>query len=119
MKEHMQIKKLVTLASLFGLIALLLLAPCKVRNSVQTALSLPQTEVSNKSICQVYEDVESVVSVTKNTYQNAPVILKNETRPNFETLNLSQQTTTQLTDKSDAVTLIPYYILYQNLKVYL
>lgn len=119
MKQQLQIKKLVILASLFGLITLLLFAPCKVRNAVQTAMSLPQTEVSNKSICQVYEDIESVVSVTKTTSQNAPTILEKEAWPNFETRHLSQQTTTPLTDKSDTVTLIPYYILYQNLKVYL
>lgn len=119
MKQQIQIKKAVILASLIGLIALLLFAPCKVRNAVQTALSLPQTEVSNKSICQVYEDIESSVSATKTTFQNAPVILEKEAWLNFVTLQLSKQTVTPLTDKSEAVTLIPYYILYQNLKVHL
>ncbi len=118
MKINLHIKKALTLVSLIGLITLLLLAPCKVRKSVQTALEMPPTEVSNKSVCQAYQDVESAVSATKTVQQTAPAILG--TNPQLLIVaDLSQHPVTQFTDKSESVARIPYYILYQNLKVHL
>ena len=103
-----------------GLIALLLLSPCKVRNSIQTAFELPQTEVSSKSVCQVYEDNETVVSATTtNQQQHIPAILYKQPQLTLVSVDLAQQTVTQIEDKSESVALIPYYILYQNLKVHL
>ncbi len=85
---------------------------------MQTALEMPLTEVSNKSVCQVYEDVEWAVSITKTVQQNAPAIL--DTNPQLlSDVDLSIHPITQLTDKSKSVARIPYYILYQNLKVHL
>ncbi|MEO5788100.1 hypothetical protein [Gelidibacter sp.] len=103
-----------------GLIALLLLSPCKVRNSIQTALELPQTEVSSKSVCQVYEENETLVSATTtNQQQQFPAIPYKQPHFALVTVDLAKQTVTQIEDKSESVALIPYYILYQNLKVHL
>lgn len=115
----MHIKKTITLASLIGLIALLLFSPCKVRNSVQSALEMPQTEVSSKSVCQVYEDMESLVSVTKTIHQNAPANIRIKPQLTSVAVDLSRQLDSQIQDKSESVNLIPYYILYQNLKVHI
>lgn len=119
MKEKLHIRKAATLASLVGLIFLLLLSPCKVRNSVQTALEIPQTEVSNKSVCQVYEDIESVSAVTKTVHQISPAFIDPKPQLTAIGLELSLQQTSMFTGNANSVTRIPYYILYQNLKVHL
>lgn len=125
MKENFKIEKLYTILSIFGLVLLLLLSPCKVRNSIQAELGIPQTNALNKSQsvisqsnCQTFEFSQVVQTISKSTVEQAyiPIILEGCSfglilKKNKHSFLLNKSRSTQATD-------VPYYILYQNLKVY-
>lgn len=112
--------------STIGLVVLLLLSPCKVRNTVQSALGVPTTGVSNKNVttvhhksCDLVEKINKEAVLVKSVSQNFPVAILNfmdeyiiHENINITFFNSSEHWQTQ-------VPLVPYYILYKNFKVYL
>ena len=109
---------------LLGLVLLLLLSPCKVRNFIQVELGLTQTEVSNKSQATVsYLDCNDF-EITNTSFQ------KSTSSVDFTAIILDVNTAFVVSDISKSylqpdqkgnysVSKIPLYILYQNFKDYL
>ncbi|MDO6761183.1 hypothetical protein Q4566_13310 [Tamlana sp. 2_MG-2023] len=110
--------------SLFGLVLLLLLSPCKVRNFIQNELGIPQTKVLNKSQssisesnCETFEFSETIQTVTNPTFQQPGFLISEASQFDFTTYLLGN-TFNLNTSKNQQVSDVPLYILYQNLKVY-
>jgi len=123
-KENSIINRVNYILSIFGLALLLLLSPCKVRNVIQTELGIPQTKVTNKSQstvsqsnCQTFEYSKMVESISKPTFQQSNFLIPKAFRLSF-TPYLLKHSFNINTSKSQPVSDVPFYILYQNLKVY-
>lgn len=113
-----------SLLSIFGIVLLLLISPCKVRNFVQAEIDVPQTEVSNKSKS----------SVSKSKCQSLVISKKTQTisKPSFEqpehflsafidlelAIDSLNDSFKLYTSQNQLNAEIPLYILYQNLKVH-
>jgi len=123
-KESCKINKMNSTLSIFGLVLLILLSPCKVRNFIQAELGIPQTKVLNKSQstisesnCQTFEFSETIQTITKPTFQQSDFLISEASHFDFasylfkNSFNLNTPRTQQVSD-------VPLYILYQNLKVY-
>ncbi|WP_430810017.1 MULTISPECIES: hypothetical protein [unclassified Carboxylicivirga] len=126
MKEKRSIKHITTLLAIAGTALLLLLSPCKVRNSIEVSLGLKTTEVANKSkatlqlsSCVWHSNIVSeaaAVSAFKQLIEgwahlhgaSACVVM-----PRF--VNRSIQTE----DVLMAAHPVPLYILFRNFKAYL
>ena len=117
-------KKYYSLLSIIGLVLLLFLSPCKVRNFVQVELGVPQSNVSNKSqttlstiSCLAFDVAEinhsSSTSVTKAL---TPVV--NEKLFTFDSPIQSKAKNALRISKSKLIPSIPLYILYQNIQIY-
>lgn len=126
MKENKQIKPLLTRLSLLGLIMLLLLSPCKVRNSIEFALGIPQTKVSNRNIatvsnnsCSVYEVRNAKVSVSQPTKPKPPLLTVTISSNDGKIIGVFNPTFTRNERWEESASPVPYYLLYQNFKVYL
>ncbi|OYX28201.1 MAG: hypothetical protein B7Z06_02250 [Flavobacteriales bacterium 32-35-8] len=124
MKERLEIRKISSFLPILGLAVLLLLSPCKVRNYIQAELGLPQTQVSNKSQsiisqsnCQTFEVSDAVQTIAKPTLQQSYFLISDTYRLVF-TPDLFKQSIHPITSRNHKVSLVPLYILYQNLKVY-
>lgn len=123
MKEKFKIKKYTSILSIFGLILLFLLSPCKVRNFVQTELGAPQTNVLNKSkttittSCVAFNTTEinhsSLASVTK-----APIIFFNKKLFAFPKKIQSKVKKAIRISVSKRISSTPLYILHQSIQVY-
>lgn len=123
-KEGCKIYKVNSILSIFGLVLLLLLSPCKIRNFIQAELGIPQTKVLNKSQstisqsnCLNFGVSEIVQSVSKPTFQQLDLFVLDAFNFGF-TLDLQNQSFYQISSKNHTVSTIPLYILYQNFKVY-
>jgi len=110
--------------SIFGLVLLLLISPCKVRNSIQAELGIPQTKVLNTSQsaislsnCQTFELSETVQTISKPTLNQCDFLISEASRFDF-TIYLLKHSFNLHTSRSQQATDVPLYILYQNLKVY-
>ncbi|CAM3866927.1 MULTISPECIES: hypothetical protein [Flavobacterium] len=110
--------------SIFGLVLLLLLSPCKVRNFIQAELGIPQTNVLNKSQstisqsnCQTFEFSETIQTITKPTFQQSDFLISEASHFDF-TSYLLRNSFNLNTSRNLLVFDVPFYILYQNLKVY-
>lgn len=122
----MKIINLKRFYSVIGLAILLLFSPCKVRNFVQDYFGLPLTEVINKSKttisnanCNVSELSESK-SLISNTTNNSTSVLFLRRLAFFNKVDLKQEKTNHYYLKEPpAFLVVPLYILYKNLKVYL
>ena len=110
--------------SIFGIVLLLLISPCKVRNFVQAEIDVPQTEVSNKSKssvsvskCQSLEISKKAQTISKPAFEQPDHILSSFVDFDYaidqlnESFNLNASAE-QLNAE------IPLYILYQNLKLH-
>jgi len=109
---------------IIGLVVLLLVSPCKVRNFLQVEIGIPKTEVSNKS--------QTTVSQSNCQDVNLPQIVQSTSKPTLKLLNLStldfynfifsdsslKHIFKAYTTKTQQESEVPLYILYQNLKVY-
>ena len=111
--------------SIFGLVLLLLLSPCKVRNFIQAELGIPQTKVLNKSLsgisqsnCQSFEISKTVQPISETAFQQPAFLIPETSRFDF-TIYLFKHSFNLSTSQSKQVTDVPFYILYQSLKVYL
>lgn len=127
MKIPNHIKHLSSLLSITGLVLLLVLSPCKVRNSIQDVFEIPKTEVSNKSIsalkngtCDVASSVTTVLSKSNISLQLSQALLVKPSAFKTNTIALSERPITQYYNARAEITpLVPYYILFQNNKAYL
>tara|TARA_R110000751_G_scaffold100068_2_gene193863 strand:+ start:165876 stop:166250 length:375 start_codon:yes stop_codon:yes gene_type:complete len=123
-KDKLNLHTKHTVLPLLGLVLLLLLSPCKVRNFIQVELGLTQTEVSNKSQATVsYLDCNDF-EITNTSFQ------KSTTSVDFTAIIVDVNTAFVVSDISKSylqpdqkgnysVSKIPLYILYQNFKDYL
>ena len=123
-KEGCKIYKVNSILSIFGLVLLLLLSPCKIRNFIQAELGIPQTKVLNKSQsalsqfnCQNFELSQTVQTVSKKTLQQ-PVFQPSRTSGFEFTINLIRHSFNLNILRKELVSNIPLYILYQNIQVY-
>ncbi len=123
-KKGCKIYKVNSILSIFGLVLLFLLSPCKVRNYIQSELGIPQTKVLNKSQstisqsnCLNFDVFEIVQSVSKLTIQQPDLFVYESFNFGFtpDLLNLSFY---PISSRNQTVSVIPLYILYQNFKVY-
>lgn len=125
MKEFFKTKNTTALLPVLGLVLLILLSPCKVRNFIQFELGVPQTEVSNKSKttynnsdCDHFDATVIVLAKEKNTTQPLPysnfISTFNLNRSGFASNHL------KVGHKAvESAIQVPLYILYQNFKDYL
>ena len=110
--------------SIFGLVLLLLLSPCKVRNYIQSELGIPQTKVLNKSQstishsnCLNFEVSDIVQSVLKPTFKQLDLFVLESYNFGF-TLGLFNQSIYSISSRNHSVSAVPLYILYQNFQIY-
>tara|TARA_Y100000815_G_scaffold247238_1_gene247529 strand:+ start:1129 stop:1506 length:378 start_codon:yes stop_codon:yes gene_type:complete len=123
-KENFKINKMNANLSIFGLVLLLLLSPCKVRNFIQAELEIPQTKVLNKSQstvsqsnCQTFEFSETIQTITKPNFQQSDFLIAEYSHIDYTTFLLRYSFNLN-TSRNQQVSDVPLYILYQNLKVY-
>lgn len=110
--------------SIFGLAVLLLLSPCKVQNFIQAELGIPQAKVLNKSQsaisqsnCLTYETSEAIQTIFEQNVQQPDYSISEAY--SFELIvKLPKHSLTQKSSRSQLVSDVPLYILYQNLQVY-
>lgn len=126
MNLNTNIKVIQTWLSALGLALILLLAPCSVRNYFQSTLDIPLTEVTNKSKstintanCSISEIEEVQNSLPQLVKQYSPVLLACYISFNFHTQILISVKTVSKEIPIQSDTIVPYYILYQNLKIHL
>jgi hypothetical protein len=124
MKESCKINKLNSILSIFGLVLLLLISPCKVRNFIQAESEIPQTTVLNKSQstisqsnCQTFQVSETLKNISKPTFKQSEFLILEASRFDF-TIYLLKHSFDLYTPRNQQATGVPQYILYQNLKVY-
>lgn len=123
MKEKLEIKNNSVL-SLFGLVLLLLLSPCKVRNFIQAELGVPQTKVLNKSqttisttSCVTF-DVAEINHSSTTSVKKVLDFFVNEKLSTFHFPIQPKVDNTLRISKTELIPSIPLYILYQNIQVY-
>lgn len=117
---------LLTPISILGLVILLIFSSCSIRNTIQSALHIPITEVSNKSKtslssthCSSFEDISFQNTISKIKKHLIP-ILKLDVHAFLIDFKITVQKFEILSDKiCSSKSEIPYYILYKNFKVYL
>ena len=124
MRVKRNINNTSSMLSIFGIVLLLLISPCKVRNFVQAEINVPQTEVSNKSKssvsesnCQSLEISKKIQTISKPDFEKPEHSLSSIISFEFpiEFLKDSFKLTTSR-ERLNAE--IPLYILYQNLKLH-
>ncbi|MFD2543171.1 hypothetical protein ACFSSB_12635 [Lacinutrix gracilariae] len=124
MKEKTNIRAS-SIFPVLGLVVLLLISPCKVRNFLQAQLDIPQTEVTNKSQtsisssnCNELNIFKSSSAKEKPVSQNAFATLTKFEFP-CEISNFPNIYPRLQTSRNNSSSAIPLYILYQNYKDYL
>tara|TARA_R110000764_G_scaffold219818_1_gene307870 strand:+ start:302695 stop:303066 length:372 start_codon:yes stop_codon:yes gene_type:complete len=104
------------------LAGVLLVAPCKVRNSLEHALGLEKSEVSNKikttvsASCASYEAVQHSESTTSQS-DMAAALLPAVTTPSYFTASNSGKHF-YAAEKQNFASVVPLYILYRQFKIY-
>lgn len=124
MVERLEIKRISSILSIFGLALLLLISPCKVRNSIQTELGVPQTKVLNKgqssisqSDCQTFEVSDAAETTAKPNFKHLDFLISEVHYSEFTT-SLLKHYIIPSPSRNQLVSDIPLYILYHNLKIY-
>lgn len=114
------------LLSTFGLAIVLLLSPCKVRNAVEAALGIPQTEVLNKiktavsgTACQTAETSAFAIASSGFVVQNIAAVALQKTNFKWIDVDFGNRTTSACANRSYDPYFFPLYLLYLNFKVYL
>ncbi len=127
MKEKLTLKNLSNCLPILGLAFLLLLSPCKVKNFIHAELGIPKAEVSNigktpisSSNCSTIELTENALTFSKQAAQQSLAFHPNEEATfYFKAIDFSNPLIIPNQKRNVPVSLTPYYILYQNFKVYL
>lgn len=127
MKQQVQRKSIISLLPIFGMIVLLLLSPCKVRNFIEASIEAPLTQVTNlnqttlsSTNCISAEEIAvNDATVTKSSKQVLPVFTAKTLK--IEDDNIYSATTLNLGYEKllDLTSTVPLYILYRNFKGYL
>src|SRR5690606_37726271 len=109
-----------------GLVVLLCLSPCKVRNYIQSEFGALQTEVSNKSQttintanCNVFDVADAALNAAKPSIKHLAALVANNTDFTLNAIDFNNKPTITYNTKSESVSFVPFYILFQNFKVYL
>lgn len=124
-KGKLDLKNLITFWSVSGLIVLLLLSPCKVRNHIQSELGLLQTEVSNKSIstlrnsCNTFGASIKATVVSKASARHFPAFLSSRLYSASAIIDLFNTSISSYKGRNSLTSFVPYYILYRNFKHFL
>ncbi len=116
---------LIRMLSASLLISLLVLAPCKVRNAIESTFDLEQTEVLNKSVTTLSSSCIASVEtqLIQNVTSTEPIstfakgIVHSEER--IEVSKTSEENNNYSLVEINSFQATPLYILYQSLKVYL
>lgn len=116
---------LIRMLSASLLISLLILAPCKVRNAIESTFDLEQTEVLNKSVTTLSSSCIASVEtqLIQNVTSTEPIstfakgIVHSEER--IEVSKTSEENNNYSLVEINSFQATPLYILYQSLKVYL
>jgi hypothetical protein len=124
-RAHLEIKNIRFVLSVLGLVILLLLSPCKVRNAVEAELGVPQTNVLNKSqatlsqaACQTVEISETIQAISKTTVR-LPFFPMLRTDKIEDAICFPKHAATKKpSGAQQPVSDIPLYILHQNILVY-
>ena len=108
----------------FGLVLLLLMSPCKVRNFIQAELDIPTTEVLNKNKssisqvnCQSFQTSKAVKTIS-NPSIGQPNFLSSEITGFEFSISIVQNSFPFNSSIEQLTADIPLYILYQNFKVH-
>ena len=124
MIKNFKSKKINLSLSVFGLVLLLLLSPCKVRNFIQAELGVTQTKVLNKSQstislsnCQTLAFSENIKTDFKQDSKRFDLNALESNNFTVE-VDLSKFLLISLRTRIPSTSNIPLYILYQNLLVY-
>ena len=124
MKARLKIKQINTILSIFGLAALLLSSPCKVRNLIQAELGIPQTKVLNKSkatiapsSCQAFAASRAVqtLSVQEVLQPDSPI---QEAYHSKIAIHSAQYLCTRKALNGQLIYDVPLYILYHSMLLY-
>lgn len=117
---------LLTPISILGLVVLLIFSPCSIRNTIQSALHIPTTEVANKNKaslntnhCNSFEEASFQNIVTKIQKQLIPIFKLDSPVFTIHFTSIAPKFEILLERICSAKSGIPYYILYKNFKVYL
>lgn len=118
-------KHLTLVFPILGLVVLLLISPCNIRNFIQSELGLEQTEVTNKSKATLKNhqcDHPQIEYKAFNKEEKQPEQLQSlnqSLKLFFKRLYLPTKFITYYSSVFSRVNSVPLYILYQNLKNYL
>lgn len=111
--------------TILTLVVLLLCSPCNVRNAIQQAIGTPQTQVLNKSktvqpspSCHAAQEHLTVHEGVEVAFEYTPVLPVTAALP-MMTWNGQQQSSIYSPHNFGAVLTVPFYILYQNLRLHL
>ncbi|WP_437395052.1 hypothetical protein [Flagellimonas lutimaris] len=105
------------------LAGLLLVAPCKVRNSLEHALGLEKSEVSNKikttisTSCASYEAVQHNENTSSHQLDRTTALLPALAIPSYFTVSNSGKHL-YAAEKQRFASVVPLYILYRQFKIY-
>lgn len=105
------------------LAGLLLVAPCKVRNSLEHALGLEKSEISNKikttvsTSCASYEAVQHSENIESHQLDRTTALLPAVTTPSYFTASNSGKHF-YAAEKQNFASVVPLYILYRQFKIY-
>ncbi|WP_053977130.1 hypothetical protein [Mangrovimonas xylaniphaga] len=128
MENKSNIKSIGHIPPVLGLMLLLLLSPCKVRNYIQSEFGLATTEASNKSkstlgksTCSDFEIAKTILASSKE--KTAKDRLANTAMASFSQKLWASETDNKVFVSSETKaplgTSVPLYILYRNFKNYL
>ncbi|TVP47623.1 MAG: hypothetical protein EA341_12495 [Mongoliibacter sp.] len=125
MKKITTIKAKITTLPLIGLVLLLLLTSCKIRNFVEAEFGLTKTTVINKnkatlpsSSCQVTDASEAFSSNERHQFIHFDFFAKD----NFSTKSFNRSGlggNSILPERRQSLFSVPLYILFQNFKIHL
>lgn len=126
MKEKLNIKNISVLLSVIGLALMLVISPCKVRNYIQLEFGIAQIEASNKSkstigvsTCNTFEISEIALASSKPSIECLSTLVVDKTNFTLNINNFPEKLIHFNLRKPYSLPLVPFYILYQNFKIYL
>jgi hypothetical protein len=120
-----RLKHIASIYTVLGLGLLLLVSPCKVRNFIQAELGVEQTQVSSKSQsyvphfnCQTQDIAQAKALTSKLDFDQTSsagslIFTDSIERPSLQSPDQNAYQSPPL------VSSVPFYILYNQLKVYL
>lgn len=124
MKARIKIKQINSILSIFGLAALLLFSPCKVRNLIQAELGIPETKVLNKSKATIASSsCQTFAAFTAVQVLSSQEVLQSDlpTPEGYHSkvaISSPQYFRTKRASIDQLIYDVPLYILYHNILLY-